>query len=90
MKRLLIAVIDLYQWALRPVLAPSCRFFPSCSDYARQALEMNGPLRGSLLALGRLLRCHPFHPGGNDPVPQRISRCGTRPFASAQGPTPNG
>jgi len=58
-----------YRKLLSPLLGPRCRFFPSCSHYALRALEVHGPLRGSWLTLGRLLRCHPFHPGGIDTVP---------------------
>lgn len=67
--RLLIALIDLYRAALRPALGARCRFHPSCSDYAREALAARGALRGCGLSLARLLRCHPLHPGGYDPVP---------------------
>jgi putative membrane protein insertion efficiency factor len=69
MKPLLIALVRGYQYALRPLLGAHCRFYPSCSDYAREALERHGAARGSLLAARRLLRCHPYHPGGYDPVP---------------------
>ena len=58
-----------YQVTIGPALPPSCRFYPSCSTYALQALAKYGLLRGSWLAARRLLRCHPFHPGGVDPVP---------------------
>jgi putative membrane protein insertion efficiency factor len=58
-----------YQWAVRPVLPMTCRFYPSCSEYAEEALARHGAWRGSLLALGRLCRCGPWHPGGHDPVP---------------------
>ncbi|MGE5255386.1 MAG: membrane protein insertion efficiency factor YidD [Hyphomicrobiales bacterium] len=68
-KLILIAVIRAYQLTLSPVLGPSCRFYPSCSEYARQAIALHGPVRGSLYAIKRLLRCHPFHSGGEDPVP---------------------
>jgi putative membrane protein insertion efficiency factor len=64
-----IALIRVYQYTLSPLLGPSCRFHPSCSEYAYQAITRHGALRGLLLALKRLLRCHPFHPGGIDPVP---------------------
>ncbi|MGH9487543.1 MAG: membrane protein insertion efficiency factor YidD [Terriglobales bacterium] len=60
-----------YQRVISPWLPPSCRFYPSCSEYALQAVERYGLLRGSGLAVWRLLRCHPFHPGGFDPVPER-------------------
>ena len=59
----------LYRGGLRPLLGPSCRFEPSCSVYAEQAIADHGLPRGAWLALRRLLRCHPFHPGGYDPVP---------------------
>ncbi len=58
-----------YQVTIGPALPPSCRFYPSCSTYALQALAKYGLLRGSWLAARRLMRCHPFHPGGVDPVP---------------------
>lgn len=62
-------LIRAYQIALSPFLGASCRFHPSCSSYALEALERHGALRGSWLALRRLSRCHPWHPGGFDPVP---------------------
>ncbi len=64
-----VALIRVYQYTLSPFLGPSCRFHPSCSEYAYQAIMRHGPLRGLLLAIKRILRCHPFHPGGVDPVP---------------------
>ncbi len=64
-----IAAIRLYQRWISPCIPPSCRFCPSCSEYAAQALQRHGLARGGWLALRRLLRCHPFHPGGYDPVP---------------------
>ncbi|MBI3554341.1 MAG: membrane protein insertion efficiency factor YidD [Elusimicrobia bacterium] len=64
----MLSAIRLYQLALRPLLPPRCRFYPSCSSFSLQAIEENGAWRGSLQALGRLLRCHPFHAGGYDPV----------------------
>ena len=69
MKPLLLAVIRGYQYALRPMLGANCRFYPSCSDYAREAIERHGALAGTSLAARRILRCHPYHPGGYDPVP---------------------
>jgi uncharacterized protein len=68
---LLTLPIRLYQVAISPFLPRACRFYPSCSAYALQALEVHGPLRGLYLAARRLGRCHPFHPGGLDPVPRR-------------------
>ena len=58
-----------YQWTVSPLLPPACRFYPSCSEYAEQAIERHGPLRGSWLAARRLCRCGPWHAGGYDPVP---------------------
>lgn len=63
------ALIRAYQLTLSPVLGPGCRFHPSCSEYALQAIARHGTARGLWLALRRILRCHPFHPGGLDPVP---------------------
>jgi putative membrane protein insertion efficiency factor len=67
--RVLIVVIGFYRRFISPLLGPHCRFVPSCSEYAVMALERHGLMRGSYLAARRLLRCHPFHPGGFDPVP---------------------
>jgi len=64
-----VAAIRFYQRWISPYLPPSCRFYPSCSEYAAQAVVRHGLLRGAWLALRRVLRCHPFHPGGYDPVP---------------------
>lgn len=69
MKALLLAALRGYQYLLRPMLGANCRFYPSCSDYAREAIERHGALRGIALGLRRVARCHPWHPGGHDPVP---------------------
>jgi len=68
--RLLIVVLRAYQLLLRPALASACRFTPSCSAFAREAIERHGAGPGTLLAARRLLRCHPWNPGGYDPVPE--------------------
>ena len=60
-----------YQLAISPLLGPRCRFYPSCSHYAMEAIETHGALRGTWLAINRISRCHPFHEGGFDPVPGR-------------------
>jgi len=70
MKRLLIGVIRLYQYALSPFMAARCIHYPTCSSYAVEAIDIYGWMRGSGLALRRLLRCHPFAKGGYDPVPE--------------------
>ncbi len=67
-RRIGIGLLCGYQRWISPLMAPRCRFAPSCSEYARQAIEKYGLLGGSVRALWRLLRCHPFHPGGYDPV----------------------
>ncbi|MBW1729892.1 MAG: membrane protein insertion efficiency factor YidD [Deltaproteobacteria bacterium] len=64
-----IALITIYQRIISPLKPPCCRFYPSCSDYARQAIEKYGILKGGMLAVVRVLKCHPFHPGGYDPLP---------------------
>jgi len=69
MKTLLLALIGGYQYLFRPLLGSNCRFYPSCSDYAREAIERHGAVKGTWLAVRRILRCHPYHPGGYDPVP---------------------
>ncbi|HIS53015.1 MAG TPA: membrane protein insertion efficiency factor YidD [Candidatus Onthomonas avicola] len=72
LKRALLALIRFYQRAISPLTPPSCRFVPTCSEYARQAVEKYGPARGSLLAAKRLSKCHPFHRQKTieyDPVP---------------------
>ena len=69
MRSVLHALIRGYQLIVSPWLGPRCRFHPSCSNYALEAIERHGSLRGSWLALRRVGRCHPFHPGGFDPVP---------------------
>ncbi|HWZ61349.1 MAG TPA: membrane protein insertion efficiency factor YidD [Gemmatimonadaceae bacterium] len=69
MRTVLIALVRLYQVGISPHLPPSCRYYPSCSAYAVTALERHGAMRGTWLAVRRILRCHPFHPGGYDPVP---------------------
>ena len=69
MKAILLALIRGYQYLFRPMLGAHCRFAPSCSDYAAEAVMKHGALKGTLLAVRRILRCHPYHPGGYDPVP---------------------
>ena len=71
MRTLLQLLVRIYQVVARPLLPPLCRFFPSCSDYALQALEVHGATHGSWLAVKRVCRCHPWNPGGVDPVPDR-------------------
>ncbi len=65
----LIGLVRVYKYAISPLLGDNCRFYPSCSDYAVEALQRHGLLRGLGLAIRRIGRCHPWHPGGCDPVP---------------------
>lgn len=82
-----IGLVRTYQWTVRPLIGPNCRFFPSCSDYAIEAVRTHGALTGSGLAARRILRCNPWHPGGYDPVPpcecsqQRLEAAGPSPKA---------
>lgn len=78
MKKPLLWAIRAYRYAVSPLLGNHCRFYPSCSCYALEAIETHGAIRGSWLAVRRLLRCHPWHPGGLDPVPHS-------PLDSAKG-----
>ncbi|MBF0100041.1 MAG: membrane protein insertion efficiency factor YidD [Desulfobacterales bacterium] len=68
-KQLVLLLIYIYQCVLSPIVGPVCRFYPSCSHYAYEAVVKHGVIKGLYLSLKRLLRCHPFDPGGFDPVP---------------------
>ena len=69
MKKPLLLLIRAYQLGISPFLGQRCRFYPSCSSYAAEAITVHGAFKGSLLATKRLCKCHPWHPGGCDPVP---------------------
>jgi putative membrane protein insertion efficiency factor len=71
---LLTVPIRTYQLLVSPVLGSNCRYTQSCSSYAIEAIDRHGPLRGTGLALGRIMRCNPWHPGGHDPVPGSLDR----------------
>jgi len=70
MRKLLLIVIRGYQIVLSPIMGQNCRFYPTCSCYAHTAIERYGAFKGTYLAIRRILRCHPWHPGGMDPVPE--------------------
>ena len=72
MRYALIALIKFYKYFISPLLGPRCRFYPSCSSYAIEALRLHGVIIGLYLTLRRLLKCHPFHEGGIDPVPEKF------------------
>jgi putative membrane protein insertion efficiency factor len=69
MKRVLIGLIEFYRKFISPLKPPTCRFYPTCSQYGIEAIQRFGVLKGILLTMKRLSKCHPFHPGGLDPVP---------------------
>ncbi len=69
MKRFVLLAIRFYQRFISPGLPPACRFYPTCSEYGYEAISRYGIIKGGILTVRRLLRCHPFHPGGFDPVP---------------------
>jgi uncharacterized protein len=81
MKWLLLRLIDGYRLALSPFFGTQCRFYPTCSAYAREAIEIHGSIKGSWLGIKRILRCGPWHPGGTDPVPRKgdLPPCPTPP-----------
>jgi hypothetical protein len=72
MRRVAIAVLKAYQYVISPLLGPRCRFYPSCSNYSIEAFQRHGVVAGFYLTLIRLLKCHPFHEGGIDPVPEYL------------------
>ncbi|AEG02496.1 membrane protein insertion efficiency factor YidD [Methylomonas sp. LL1] len=74
MRFLLITLIKVYKYFISPLLGPRCRFYPSCSSYGLEAIQLHGAAKGSYLTLRRLLKCHPFHEGGIDPVPEKLSK----------------
>jgi putative membrane protein insertion efficiency factor len=88
MKRILLALLRIYKIALSPYLGSQCRFLPTCSDYARDAIISHGPARGTWMAACRLCRCHPFAKGGYDPVPEPVvhgNASAVPPAATASG-----
>lgn len=74
MRRVAIAILRVYRWCISPMLGANCRFYPSCSCYAEEAIRLHGVSRGAYLTVRRLLRCHPWRDGGYDPVPTEPMR----------------
>ncbi|QGQ47625.1 membrane protein insertion efficiency factor YidD [Metabacillus sediminilitoris] len=71
MKHFFITIIKFYQKFISPMTPPTCRFYPTCSHYGLEAYQRFGAIKGSFLTIKRILKCHPFHPGGFDPVPEK-------------------
>lgn len=84
-----VGAVRVYQWTVRPLIGPNCRFYPSCSDYAIEALRVHGALRGSALAGWRILRCNPWCTCGYDPVPPKLE-CSGQAEQQAIPPLPQG
>ena len=72
MQKLILLIIRIYRLVISPLLGPHCRFYPTCSEYAATSIERHGVIRGGWLATRRVCRCHPWHPGGVDPVPPNV------------------
>ena len=70
-KRFFLSSIRFYQKFISPIKPPTCRFYPTCSHYAFEAIELHGPVKGGVLSVKRIAKCHPLHPGGFDPVPKK-------------------
>ncbi|WLR46855.1 membrane protein insertion efficiency factor YidD [Halobacillus litoralis] len=79
MKQIMIALIQFYRKGISPFFPPSCRFQPTCSEYGLEAFRRFGFFKGSYLTVKRILKCHPFHPGGFDPVPMKQSNDSSDP-----------
>lgn len=71
LKKAFISLIRFYQIVISPIKPPTCRFYPTCSQYGLEAVQRYGALKGGWLTIKRISKCHPFHPGGLDPVPQK-------------------
>lgn len=83
----MLGLIGLYKRFLSPLLPPSCRYYPTCSQYAAEAIRLHGPFSGGWMAIRRILRCHPLRPGGHDPVPGSAA-CLTHSHSSDEAPPP--
>ncbi len=71
LKKVFISIIRFYQVVISPLKPPSCRFYPTCSHYGLESIQRFGAIKGGWLTIKRILKCHPFHPGGVDPVPEK-------------------
>ena len=84
LQRAALNLLRVYKWAISPMLPPACRYTPTCSEYAMEAIERFGVIRGGMKAIARVLRCHPFVKGGYDPV-MRAKSCDERPTTKYLG-----
>lgn len=82
-KRVVLALLRAYQWAISPMFLPACRYIPTCSEYAAEAVDRFGVLRGTGMAIARVLRCHPLAKGGYDPVLRKVESVESKPNAFA-------
>ena len=89
-KFVMLQILQAYKWAISPMFAPACRYVPSCSEYAMEAVDRYGALRGGWMALGRLLRCHPLAEGGYDPVVKSSSSVRAERVAEKRDPWATG
>ena len=74
LKKIFILLIRFYQVVISPIKPPTCRFYPTCSQYGLEAIQRYGAIKGGLMTIKRIAKCHPFHPGGVDPVPEKKHR----------------
>ena len=74
MQKLMILLIQAYRFLISPLLGNNCRFYPSCSSYAETAIKRHGAIKGGWMSIRRIARCHPWHPGGVDPVPEQLDK----------------
>ncbi|MBY0122856.1 membrane protein insertion efficiency factor YidD [Bacillus sp. S/N-304-OC-R1] len=74
LKKFLLSIIRFYQIVISPLKPPTCRFYPTCSHYGLEAVQRFGAIKGGWLTIKRIIKCHPFHPGGFDPVPEKVQK----------------
>lgn len=88
--RAMVALLKIYQWTISPFLGSNCRFYPTCSQYAIEAIRERGAIYGVWLTLRRLVKCHPYHQGGHDPVPEKPQHAAGQPPTQSSTQRENG